>query len=318
MPTPIRSILFAGSGAFGLPTLKRLRTMTGVTLHVVSQPDRPAGRGRKLAPTPIAAYALEHHLPLLRTDSINTQTLPDVDAMVVIAFGQKISQTVVNRPRWGAMNLHASLLPKYRGAAPIHWAILNGEIVTGNSIIRLADRMDAGAILAQSHLDIGECETTGELHDRLAEDGAGLIAQVLAQFEANGTVIEHPQDESLASIAPKLSREQSMIDWNQPAENVARRIRGLCPWPGCRVRLLDAARNEVARATLLTAKVVPGEGDRWAPGEIDCCGAVNAGNGAQAVEIVQIQPEGRRPMSLADYRRGYRWQPGLRLESVLQ
>jgi len=293
MPTPIRSILFAGSGAFGLPTLKRLRTMTGVTLHVVSQPDRPAGRGRKLAPTPIAAYALEHHLPLLRTDSINTQTLPDVDAMVVIAFGQKISQTVVNRPRWGAMNLHASLLPKYRGAAPIHWAILNGEIVTGNSIIRLADRMDAGAILAQSHLDIGECETTG-------------------------TVIEHPQDESLASIAPKLSREQSMIDWNQPAENVARRIRGLCPWPGCRVRLLDAARNEVARATLLTAKVVPGEGDRWAPGEIDCCGAVNAGNGAQAVEIVQIQPEGRRPMSLADYRRGYRWQPGLRLESVLQ
>src|SRR3954469_19542920 len=165
-------IIFAGSGEFGLPTLEALRAAGHDIVLVVSQPDRPAGRGRGLQPTPVAAAALAAGLPVLRTADINRETLPPADLMGVIAFGQKIADSVVHHPRLGSVNLHASVLPKYRGAAPINWAIINGETAAGNSVIRLAQRMDAGAVLAQSHVPIGELETAGELHDRLAADGA--------------------------------------------------------------------------------------------------------------------------------------------------
>src|SRR5690606_35685132 len=178
--------------------------------------DRPAGRGRKLHPTPISQFALDHKLPLLRTENINSETLPDADVMVVIAFGQKIADTLVNHPRLGSINLHSSRLPKYRGAAPINWAIIRGETISGNSIIRLAERMDAGAILGQSEMAIGETETAGELHDRLSTDGARLMVRVLDDLAA-GRAGETPQDESLATVAPKLSRESTRIDWSRPA-----------------------------------------------------------------------------------------------------
>ena len=161
-------IIFAGSGEFGLPALQALLQAGHNLKHVYSQPDRPAGRGKKLTPTPISQFCLDHHLPLTRTDNINAETLPPADALVVIAFGQKIAPHVVDHAPLGAVNLHASLLPKYRGAAPIHRAILAGETVTGNSVIRLAQKMDAGALLGQSRLQIGQTETVGELHDRLA------------------------------------------------------------------------------------------------------------------------------------------------------
>ena len=168
---PLR-IIFAGSGEFGLPTLRAIREARDEIVHIFSQPDRPAGRGRKLTPTPIALFAIENELPLTRTGNINNEALPEADVMVVIAFGQKIAEPVVNHPRLGSVNLHASRLPRYRGAAPINAAILAGETIAGNSIIRLANNMDAGAVLAQSSVPIGELETAGELHDRLAEDGA--------------------------------------------------------------------------------------------------------------------------------------------------
>ena len=147
--TPLK-LIFAGSGEFGLPTLKAVQTAGYEIVQVYSQPDKPAGRGRVLTPTPIAQYAAEQKLPVVCTDSLNTQTLPIADVMIVIAFGQKISDAVAHHAKYGSVNLHASLLPKYRGAAPIHWAILGGENVTGNSIIRLAQKMDAGAVLGQS------------------------------------------------------------------------------------------------------------------------------------------------------------------------
>jgi methionyl-tRNA formyltransferase len=313
--TPLR-LIFAGSGEFGLPTLRGLLESGHTLLQIISQPDRPSGRGRKLTPTPISQFALDQELNLLRTDNINVQPLPDADAMVVIAFGQKISPEIVARPKWGSINLHASLLPKYRGAAPIHWAILNGEPETGNSVIRLAPRMDAGAILAQSRLPIAEAETTGELHDRLSLDGPKLIQQVLADL-ASGKAIETPQDESHATLAPKLSREESRLDWTQPAAAIAHRICALSPWPGCRVRLMDAARTELLSMTLLKARPREGEGDRWHPGEIcgDCC--VHCGDGSSSVEILQLQPSGGRPMTMADFRRGHAWMPGMRLESLV-
>lgn len=312
---PSLRLIFAGSGEFGVPTLQALLAANYPIAQVVTQPDRPAGRGRKLAPTPIALFAEKHALPLLKTANINKESLPPADVMVVIAFGQKISDAVVQRPRLGSINLHASLLPKFRGAAPINWAILSGETVTGNSVIRLAERMDAGAILDQRELPIGEVETAGELHDRMSIDGVPLVLRVLMRL-AEGSAVETPQDESLATLAPKLSRETARIDWNAPPERIAQTIRGLSPWPGCRARLLDAAGGEIARLTLLRARPVPGEGSRWHPGEIMLHGHVSAADGSAAVEILELQPEGKRPMSFDAYRRGNPWQPGLRLESI--
>ena len=309
--TPLR-IIFAGSGEFGLPTLRALLDAGHDVVQVFTQPDRPAGRGRKLAPTPIGQFALERDLPLVRTQDINHEPLPPADLMVVIAFGQKISEGVANHPRLGSVNLHSSRLPQFRGAAPINWAILNGETVTGNSIIRLAQRMDAGAVLGMSELAVGELETAGELHDRLAADGAPLMLETIRRL-ADGATEEIAQDDSQATRALKLSREMSKIDWGQPADVVARKIRGMYPWPGCRVRLLDAAGGELGRLTLVRARAVGGS-DETHPGEVRADRTVGAGRGS--VDVVEVQPEGKRPMSLSAYRNGHPWDPGMRLESI--
>jgi len=303
-------LIFAGSGAFGLPTL---RSLGGEVVQVVSQPDRPAGRGRKLVATPIAQWAMENHLPLLRTERINEEKLEAADAMVVIAFGQKISREQADRPRLGSVNLHGSLLPLCRGAAPIPWTILSGRTFTGNSVIRLAERMDAGAILGQSRIEIGPVETAGELHDRLAEDGAALVARVLSDLAA-GKAVETAQDESQATRASKLSRRDALSDWSANAESIALRIRALWPWPRCHAKVVDAAGGDVARVALVRARAAISEGPRWHPGEIEASGDVCAGNGG-AVEILELQPEGGRVMKLDEYRRGHRWTAGLRLES---
>lgn len=308
-------IIFTGSGEFGLPTLRQLRSAGHQIVAVFTQPDRPAGRGRKLTPTPIGQFALDQSLPTIRTENLNGESIPESDLMVVIAFGQKIAAGVVNRPRLGSVNLHASRLPKYRGAAPINWVILNGEKVTGNSVIRLAQRMDAGAILGQSSLEIGDLETAGELHDRLSLDGANLFMKTISELE-NGKAIETAQLDSEATVAPKLSREVAQVDWSASADVIARKIRGLYPWPGCRLRMVDAAGGEVSRVILVRAKAVEGEGPRWHPGEISGDGHINCADGWQAVEVLELQPEGKRSMSLADYRRGNTWAPGMQLKSI--
>ena len=307
-------IIFAGAGEFGLPSLKALLERGHSIVQVISQPDRPAGRGRKLTPTPIAQFAIEQNLPLNRTENINAETLPAGDLLVVIAFGQKIAEHVVHHARLGAVNLHSSRLPKFRGAAPINAAILAGETVSGNSVIRLAQKMDAGAIVGQSSLPVGELETAGELHDRLAVDGANLLLDVVEQL-SNGTATETRQDESQATLAKKLSRESTGIDWSKAATEIAVQIRGLYPWPGCRVQLMD---NEkvVDRITLVRARSGRAEGPpcRRAPGAIMLDGKVATGDGM--LEIIEIQPEGKRPMPLAAYRNGHRWETGMRLESI--
>jgi methionyl-tRNA formyltransferase len=339
-------IIFAGAGEFGLPTLRALFENTpGQSLgrsqpsaapdspedtnvppleivHVFSQPDRPAGRGRKLAPTVISQFALDHHLPLTRTQDINAEPLPPADLMVVIAFGQKISQAVANHPRLGSVNLHSSRLPKYRGAAPINWAVIDGQTVTGNSIIRLAERMDAGRVLAMSTLQIGEFETAGELHDRLAADGALLMLQTIQRL-ANGTAEETEQDESQATRALKLNRESTRIDWTHPAQKIANQIRGMYPWPACRVKLVDpTTQSELARLTLVRARALQDPFSRSAcgarptvrPGSISPDQTIATPDGA--VEILELQPEGKRPMSLSAYTNGHPWPPGARLESL--
>jgi methionyl-tRNA formyltransferase len=308
-------IILAGSGEFGVPTLRALLAREEI-VAVYTQPDRPAGRGRKLTPTPVAQFLRKSSgqgVGVIQTANLNAEALPAADLMVVIAFGQKIGPSAANHPRLGSVNLHASLLPKFRGAAPINWAILRGESESGNSIIRLAPKMDAGAILAQSRVSIGETETAGELHDRLAIEGAPLMLRTIDELRA-GRAMESLQDEARATAAPKLGRESSKIDWALAAMEIARKIRGMHPWPGCRVRLLDAAGVEIARSTLVRARAAGGEGPRWNPGEITIAGAVAAGDGA--VEILEIQPDGKRPMSLTDYHRGNLWMPGMKLQAV--
>jgi methionyl-tRNA formyltransferase len=306
-------IIFTGSGEFGRPSLAALLDARHEIASVYTQPDRPAGRGRQLTSTPIAKFALDHALPLIRTADLNAQRLPPADLMIVIAFGQKISPEAAARCRLGSVNLHASLLPKFRGAAPINWAIIRGETETGNSVIRLGRKMDAGDILAQSTLSVGKLETAGELHDRLAADGANLMLETVDQLEA-GQVTEIAQDASQATLAPRLSRQLAVIDWTAPAVDVARKIRGLYPWPGCRVHLLDAAGADCADFTLVRAAVAEGEGPRWRPGEITAAGHIACGQ--DAVEILEVQPDGKRPMPLPDYRRGHIWMPGMKLEGI--
>jgi methionyl-tRNA formyltransferase len=305
-------IIFAGSGEFGIPTLRALIAAGHNIARVFTQPDRPAGRGKKLTPTPIGGLAIELGLPLTKTADINLEPLPPVDLMVVIAFGQKIGPTAVNHPRLSSVNLHSSRLPKYRGAAPINWAVLNGDAITGNSIIRLASKMDAGAILAQSELAIGESETAGELHDRLANDGAPLMLSLIEQLQS-GTASETEQDHSQASIAPKLSRQTAQVDWSKPAKTIVRQINGLSPWPGCRVRLMDGD-HVVATVTLIRAK--PG-GARSAigPGSIIEDGSILAGDG-ETVVVLEIQPEGKRPMRLEEFRNGRPWHAGMHVAPV--
>jgi methionyl-tRNA formyltransferase len=305
-------IVFAGAGEFGIPTLRALLASEHQVVQVYSQPDRPAGRGRTVTPTAISQLAIDQNIPLARTADINAEALPPADLLVVIAFGQKISEKVAHHARLGSVNLHASILPRYRGAAPIHWAILRGETITGNSIIRLAQRMDAGAILGQSSLFIGETETAGELHERLSHDGAALMLRVAREL-GQGTAGETPQDETQATSAPKLSRETSIIQWNESAQNIARKIRGLYPWPGCRVKLIDETGKEAGRLTLVRGIVRPPSGNL--PGTITDAGYVMTGSGG-AVEVLEVQPEGKRPMSLADFRNGRPWKAGMRLESL--
>lgn len=308
------NLVFAGSGAFGVPPLERLIERGATIARVYTQPSKPAGRGNRLTPTPIGAFAVERGLPATETADINAEALPPADLLVVIAFGQKLSPHVVDHARLGAINLHASRLPNYRGAAPINWAVINGDASTGNSVIRLAQRMDAGAVLAMSELPIGELDTAGEIHDRLSLDGAHLVESVAAQLR-DGVEIPIEQDHGLATKAPKLSRELAQIDWSRDARSIANQIRGMHPWPGVRVRLLDANGQEADRLTLVRTRPAAGPLQRpCVPGTIREDGTIACG--ADALDVVELQPDGKRPMTLNAYRNGKRWEPGMRLESI--
>lgn len=306
-------LIFAGSGEFGLPTLRALKDAGHEIVQVYSQPDRPSGRGRKLTPTPISQFALEQGLAITRTGNINAEPLPQADLLIVIAFGQKIADAVVHHCRLGSVNLHASILPKYRGAAPINAAIMAGETLAGNSIIRLAQKMDAGDVLAQSKIEIGELETAGELHDRLALDGAPLMLKTINQL-ADGTAVETPQDHSQATLAPKLSRETTRIDWNLSANQIARTLRGLYPWPACRFRLLDSSGAEINRLTLFRTRPAPSSSSAGTPGTISSDFSIHTGHGS--LSVIELQPEGKRPMPLDAFRNGHRWEADFALESI--
>lgn len=310
-------LLFFGSGTFGLPTLQSLCKEHEV-VEVISQPDKPAGRKRVLTPTPIAQWALEQGYAVPRVDNVNMPEFVEqikgyqADASVVIAFGQKLGPELIDAMGRLAINLHASLLPKYRGAAPINWAMIDNEPVTGNSVIALAQRMDAGVVYATNQTPIDPLETAGELHDRLSAMGPEAVGKVIQQL--SGDALEPiEQDESLATKARKFTKADGTVLFDQPAELVRARVHGLTPWPGCRVRWIKADGMDKG---LLTLKRVADEGrpgfspaeqpqspqSGLKPGLLDDRLRVACAEGA--VRLLELQAPGGKAMSAEDFARG--------------
>lgn len=305
-------IVFFGSGAFGVPTLSAIVAQHQL-LAIVSQPDRRAGRGSKLSPTPVCAWTQQNApaIPLHRPESINTPEWIDTvraheaNAWVIIAYGQKLSPALL-ADRF-ALNLHASLLPRWRGASPINAAILAGDTVTGNSVITLADRMDAGLILGQSTRPLDPSLTADELHDLLAADGPELVLRVLDEF-AHNAIQPVEQDETRVTIAPKLSRTDAWLDFNQPAKAVQRRVHGLSPWPGVTVLIGDIEiklmRVAVEHTTHTQQQIAPtGTLIDHAQGLVQCLDNT-------ILRLIEVQPVGKRAMPWQAFANGHQCEPG--------
>jgi methionyl-tRNA formyltransferase len=318
-------VVFFGSGEFGIPTLRYLASEHDVAL-VVTQPDRPGGRGQHLQPTSIRSMAAELGLSaVLATANINA---PDVAEQVlslqpavgiVAAFGQKIAQPLRDGIRGGCINLHASLLPRHRGAAPVHHAILCGDAETGVTIFRLVERMDAGPVLVQRKTMINPEETTAELHDRLAGIAVDATRAALALYEQDACPRGTPQDDSQATRAPKLSKADGMIDFNRPAAAVADHICAMWSWPGAGCRFIrdsgeggQAAGEELTLVRARPAEIPAAAVDRPAPpGTIDSRMLVATVGGM--LEILEIKPAGGRIMAWRDFVNGRRVHAGDRL-----
>ena len=315
------NIVYLGSGEFGVPCLDALRTSGHHLALVVTQPPNPSGRGRKLCPTPVGVWAQSHSLPCLPAENVNdpavSQQLIEArpDVMVVIAFGQKIGKPLVQLPPKGAINVHASLLPKYRGAAPINWALVRGETETGVSIITLADKIDAGEILGQSATPIRPNETAGELHDHLAQLAAPLLMDTLAQIEA-GTATYAKQDAAQVTFAPKLKKADGFIDFSEPAEALAHKIRGFWPWPAAAAIYVSNHTGQPIRVTLAGAECVRIAGDKQQCGVFD--ESLHVICGQDRLRITRIKPAGSELMEFRDFVNGWHVRPGDRLMKIEQ
>lgn len=287
-------VIFMGTPGFSVPALEAVAARHEVVC-VYTQPPRAAGRGQKPRPSPVQAAAEALGLTV-RTparlkapeDQADFAAL-GADVAVVVAYGLILPQPVLDAPRLGCLNIHASILPRWRGAAPIHRAVMAGDAETGVAIMQMEAGLDTGPVLAEARTPIGPEETTGDLHDRLADMGAALIAEVLDRLPLDAV----PQSEDGVTYAAKIDKAEARIDWTRPAAEVDRLIRGLSPFPG--------AWCEVAgeRVKLLRARVVPGEG---APGAV--LGPLVVACGAGAVEVLELQRQGKRPLPTAEALRG--------------
>jgi methionyl-tRNA formyltransferase len=322
------NIVYLGSGEFGIECLNALappkagliNPASGRASHtlrfIVTQPPQPAGRGRTPNPTPVAHWAAAHSIPFIETDDVNAPGIIEKiagfkpDLIVVIAFGQKVGIALTSLPPKGAINVHASLLPKYRGAAPINWAIINSETQTGISIITVAEKMDAGKILTQLETGIGPDETAGELHNRLAQMAAPLLLKTLDQI-ADGTAVYTEQDHSKATLAPKLKKSDGFLDFTASAESLRRRILGLWPWPGASATYISKQTGKSIRVTIAMAEIVNTlnlSPDTSGAGTLD--ENLNVLCGRNALKITKIKPDGSRLMDFKDFTNGRHTQPG--------
>jgi methionyl-tRNA formyltransferase len=313
-------LVFLGSPAFAVPSLRALHEAGQEVALVLTRPDRPRGRGRKPGPTAVKRAALELDVEVYQPASANA---PDAvraiaakgpELGVVVAYGQILSPELLGAVTGGFLNLHASLLPLHRGAAPVNWALIRGDEVTGVTVIRMEPELDAGPILAQREVPIRPDETAGELADRLAEIGAETLADVVDRLASGDEVRERPQTGEPGPPARKLTKQDGRLDWSLAAEDLRNRVRGLTPWPGayCEVIGDDGAQ----RVTLLRVSVAEDDAAPGAeePGTVLRTGAdgivAQAGDGLLRVE--ELKPAGARAMSAADFVNGYHVAPGNR------
>lgn len=298
-------LVFMGTPDFSVPVLAEILAAGHEVVAVYSQPPRKAGRGMAEQPSPVHRFAEEHGLPVFTPVSLKDEAEQKIfaeleaDAAVVVAYGLLLPKPVLEAPRLGCLNLHASLLPRWRGAAPIQRAIMAGDAETGVSIMRMEAGLDTGPVLLSRATPIGETETAGELHDRLAVLGAAAIVEALARLPA---LVPEVQDDARATHAAKIDKAEARIDWTRPAASVARHVLGLSPFPGAWCMAGDE------RLKLLSARAVAGDG---APGTVLDPATLTVACGSGAVEIMTLQRPGRRAMARTEALHGFSLPPRL-------
>jgi len=305
LSNPSWRIVFFGTPSFALPSLETLTRGSDEVVAVVTQPDREKGRGRKVIASPVKEVALQKGLSVLQPEKVKEVSFQEklrgfgADLFVVAAYGQILPKTLLMLPKYGAMNIHASLLPKYRGSAPVAWAILNGEKKTGITTMLMDEGMDTGDILLQSEIPIHEDETTETLHHRLASLGAQVLSETLEKMK-RGEIHPMPQDHSQATYAPMLKKEDGQIDWTKGAEEIDRQVRAFHPWPGAYTewqgQMLKIYQGEVrkGKATGKAGTVL------WVGTDL-----IEIETGKDSYLLKEVQLEGKRRMSVRDFLSGH-------------
>jgi methionyl-tRNA formyltransferase len=307
-------IVFFGTPEFAVPSLRALIASRHSVAGVVTQPDRPRGRGQRVSDPPVKQAALEHGIPVLQPDRLRDPSFMSAisgwapDLGVVAAYGKLLPEDLLQLPTHGMINVHASLLPKYRGAAPVHRAVIAGESETGVTIMRMVKALDAGGMFAKVTRSIGPDETSADVERDLAALGATLLMDVVEAI-ASGSAHEEPQDDAQSNYAARITREDGLIDWQLPASAVHNRVRGLYPWPHA-FTYLDGARLIVLKSRVEAAATTgpPGTIVQVSPEGID----VATGQGGR-LRLLEIQPEGRRAMAVRDFIAGHPLAAGSRL-----
>jgi methionyl-tRNA formyltransferase len=309
------NIIFMGTPEFALPTLKALHQSSHTVLSVITQPDKPKGRGQKLLVSPIKQFALDFNLPVLQPKTVNdpefihTLNQNQPDFIIVVAFGQILSETFLKIPKQFCINLHSSLLPKYRGAAPIHRSILNGDTLTGVTSMIMDKGMDTGDILLMQETPIHKSDNAQTLHDTLSEMGGNLVLETLVRLEKN-TLLPTPQNNNLATYAPKLKKEEGLVRWEKNANTLFNQVRGLTPWPGSYTLL------NKKRLRILKAQVTEGTLDDQ-PGQIARVTdiGIEVGTGQDRLVLTELQPEGKKSMSAKSFLAGHKIERGTLFDS---
>ncbi len=295
-------IVFMGTPDFAVPCLKELIERSHEVLAVFTQPDKPKGRGMKLTPPPVKAYAVEKNIPVYQPQSLKKESgtvTPLIremkpDCIAVVAYGKILPPEILEIPRFGCVNVHGSLLPKYRGAAPIQWTVINGDEYGGVTTMMMAEGMDTGDMLLKKAVRVDENETAAEYYDRLSEVGAKLLGETLEKLE-KGEITPEPQDESAATYAPMLTKEMSKIDLSEPAKKVCSMINGLSDWP-CAKLSLDGKALKLYRAAVASE-----DGNLGRPGELIDEKKLTVACGEGSIRILELQAEGSKRMSAEDF-----------------
>lgn len=303
-------LIFMGTPDFAVPSLRALAEAGHEIVSVYTQPDRPKGRGYALEPPPVKVQAQKLGLPVFQPETLRNENVQrqiadtHADCAVVVAYGKLLPPPVLTAPRLGCVNVHSSLLPKFRGAAPIQWAILTGERVTGVSTMLLDEGMDTGNILLQSETNIDPFETAGQLHDRLAVMGADMIIRTLDGLD-HGEITPRKQDESAASYAPMLTKDLCPINWGNSSVNIHNQVRGLQPWP--------VAETAIEGKRLRIHSTVPVIDYKGEAGVVMSTSPLIVSCGEGAIEIKELQIDGGKRMAAADYLMGHPIAVGARL-----